>query len=278
MQTSFWSASESPSRLSPAGDASESSLGNRSYPRPLTLLKAGNHGSPLFLAHGIGGSLMQFFELLKHLDLPYPVYGMTASGMDGVEKPHDSIEEMADAFLQAIKQVQAEGPYHLIGYSLGGLVALEAAQRLRSRGEQAGFLAMIDSYPHPSYLSSRERTRLLSRLLKRRAHAAFRLRGANRLEHAARRDADSPAAQRVREAAFSAWKKYRPQFYAGSVKFVRAEVTSNFPDNARAVWASLTSDLEVETVPGDHLEMLMTHFDSLGSVLTRHLKAASCRK
>jgi thioesterase domain-containing protein len=64
---------------------------------------------------------------------------------------------MARYSLGAVKQLQPHGPYLLIGFSLGGLVALEMAQQLVAQGEKIGLLAMLDSYPHVSRLSRGQR-------------------------------------------------------------------------------------------------------------------------
>jgi hypothetical protein len=80
--------------------------------------------------------------------------------------------------------------------------------------------------------------------------------------------------RRVRDSAYVALTRYRPRFYRGKIKFVRAAVTSGFPADAAAVWAPLAQEIEVETVPGDHLGMIATHYDSLASVLSRYLREA----
>ena len=84
--------------------------------------------------------------------------------------------------------------------------------------------------------------------------------------------------QHVRDCAYQALKRYRPHYYSGKIKFVRAEISSDFPDDPVAVWANLAAEFEVETVPGDHLGILTTHFESLGSVLSRYLQEACCEK
>jgi thioesterase domain-containing protein len=63
------------------------------------------------------------------------------------------IGQLADFCVKIIQRNQARGPYHLCGYSLGGVVAYEAAARLINAGEDVGLLALIDA-PHPSFKSS----------------------------------------------------------------------------------------------------------------------------
>src|SRR5271156_3255568 len=94
----------------------------------LVLLKPGANKPPVFLAHGLGGSVIDFFQPVRQIETDHPIYGMQARGIDGLEEPLERIEDMADFYLDAIKKVQPRGPYILVGYSLGGLVVLEMAQ------------------------------------------------------------------------------------------------------------------------------------------------------
>src|SRR5208283_362006 len=130
---------------------------------PLVLLKAGTEEPPVFFAHGLGGSAMDFFQPVKHIQSGHPIYGMQARGIDGVDEPFERIEDMAQFHLDAIKELQPHGPYLLIGYSLGGLVTLEMAQRLSARGEKIALLAMLDAYPHISHLPLGQRLRIRAR-------------------------------------------------------------------------------------------------------------------
>jgi len=185
----------------------------------------------------------------------------------------ERIEDMAEVYLHAIKEVQLHGPYVLIGYSLGGLVVLEVAQRLSANGERVALLAMLDAYPHIRYLSLGERTRLIARQAKRGLHSLGNLSGSAPYQPPAGVSL-TPAMQRVRDSAYQALTRYRPRFYPGKIKFVRAEVSSAFPDDAAAVWAPLAENVEVETVPGDHLGMIAKHYECLASVLSRYLTEA----
>ena len=271
---------------------------------PLVQLKAGSEEPPVFIAHGMGGNVMDFFQLVKHIHSAHPIYGMQAKGIDGIEEPFERIEDMAGFFLKAIRALQPSGPYLLVGYSLGGLVTLEIAQRLTRIGEKVGLLAMLESYPHRRYLSVGQRLRLFARNVGRHAHTLARLpmcEGISYLIHPAERlvyvprNGSSrernrtsvgtwfrPATQRMRDRAYLALKRYQPHFYPDKIKFVRAESCSEFPDDAAAVWACLAQQIEVETVPGDHLGIINKHFQLLGAVLSRYLREATeenpCRR
>jgi thioesterase domain-containing protein/acyl carrier protein len=264
---------------------------------PLVLLKPGTQAPPVFITHGLGGSVMDFYQVVKHIQLPNAIHGMQTKGIDGVEEPFDRIEDMAQFYLDAIREVQPRGPYLLIGYSLGGLVTLEMAQRLSESGEKVALLAMLDSYPNMRYLSLGQRIRLLSHLVARHASTvtqlpmrealSYILRPSERRQHIpgdhsgrARYQSSgvSPVMQRVRDSAYLALSRYQPRFYRGAIKFVRAQVSTDFPDDPAAVWANLANQFEVETVPGDHLEIITTHFAHLACVLSRFVNEALCPK
>jgi acetoacetyl-CoA synthetase len=240
---------------------------------------------------------MDFYQLVKHLKSERPMYGMQAKGADGVDEPFDRIEDLAQFHLDAIQELQPHGPYFLVGYSLGGLVTLEMAQRLTEKGEKVALLAMIESYPHARFLSTIARARLATRMAKNRASAVGRWPIRNALSYIIRpsdrnsqvsRDGNGDAPdhvpagvsltatmQRARDCAYAALARYRPRFYNGAIKFVRAEIASDFPDDPAAVWSSLAAKFQVETVPGDHLGILSAHFETLASVISRYLAEAS---
>ena len=217
---------------------------------PLLQLKDGVEAPPIFLAHGLGGTAMDFFQLVKHIQTHRPIYGMQAKGTDGVDEPFDRIEDLAQFHLDAIKKLQPHGPYYLIGYSLGGLVTFEMAQRLTKSGEKIALLAMLESYPHPRFLSFSERVRLGARLATQRAstvgrlpirvrsHTSFALRNAGCTSlvtatetHPARYLLVHRTLRRCNALgnALTVLIAYRPRFYGGNIKFVRAETLRTSP-------------------------------------------------
>ena len=86
---------------------------------------------------------------------------------------------------------------------------------------------------------------------------------------------NTPTMQRARESAYRSFTKYRPRFYNGTIRFVKAETPTDFPDNPAAIWSALADRFHTETVPGNHLGILGTHFEKLASVVSRYLQEAS---
>ena len=242
---------------------------------PLVQLKSGSGQPPVFIAHGLGGSVMDFYQIVKHIQTPHAIHGMQAKGIDGVEEPFDRIEDMARYSLDAVRQLQPHGPYLLIGFSLGGLVTLEMAQQLIAEGETIGLLAMLDSYPHVSRLTRGQRARLSTRQTWRRVARKLQWLGVSPPYQTTVEVSPSPALQHFRDISYLALERYQPRFYPGKINFVRAAIPTDFPADPVAVWSNLAQELELNTVPGDHLGIMTTHFESLASVISSYLRDAT---
>jgi thioesterase domain-containing protein/acyl carrier protein len=100
---------------------------------------------PLFCFHGAGGNVLIYRELSRHLGSDRPFYGLQSQGLEGDKPFLTSIEDMAAVYLDEIRRVQPDGPYMLGGYCMGGIIALEVAQRLYATGEKVAMLALFDT-------------------------------------------------------------------------------------------------------------------------------------
>jgi thioesterase domain-containing protein len=248
------------------------------FPRfsPFVPLKAGSQMPPILITHGVGGRA-SFSELAKCIHTAHPVYGVQAKGVDGMEEPFERIEDMAAFYLDELNRLPAQGPYILIGYSFGGLVALEMAQRLSDEGKRVALLVLVDSYPHPRYFPLGQRLWLLAKRArghlfeKKRVHASPLPKQRSKLSF-------ELTTAHVKESDFRALARYRPRFYKGKIRFVRPESNSYLPNNPAALWKNLAAGLEVETVPGDHLSMIGKHYDALAAVLTRYVEESDVAK
>ena len=257
---------------------------------PLILLKAGV-GDPIFIVHGVGGAVIELSQLGKAIRTQRPVYAIQAKGLDGVEEPFDSITAMADYYLENIKEIQFRGPYLLVGYSFGGVVAFEMARRLSAKGEEIGLLVLLDSYTHPRSWPMNSRLSVWWRRASRRISAVTEVPFAETTAYALRRISDTarnlrtygkpygprrfridpslPAAvQRVFVSCEAALRRYEPCFYPGKVTFLRAATAVRYPSNPTRIWSHLVRELEVHTVSGEHMELVRAHVDSLAARLS----------
>jgi nonribosomal peptide synthetase DhbF len=102
---------------------------------------------PLFCIHPAGGLGWCYSGLLKHIRADYPIYGLQARSFKQPEILPQTVQEMVADYLDQIRTLQPAGPYHLLGWSFGGLVAYSLASHLRYQGEQVALLILIDAYP-----------------------------------------------------------------------------------------------------------------------------------
>lgn len=114
------------------------------WPKDLDILMPINPvGSqvPLFIVHGDNGN----YIISEHLGNDQPVYGFFHPGSEGEGIHYRSTEQMASLYLEKVLAVRPSGPYYLLGYSFGGLLAFEMAIQLQKMGNKVPFLAIIDT-------------------------------------------------------------------------------------------------------------------------------------
>jgi amino acid adenylation domain-containing protein len=208
---------------------------------------------PFFCVHGVGGNVVGFHELARHMKPDYPFYGLQSQGLDGKRPLPTRIEDMAAHYLEEIRTVQVEGPYHLGGFSFGGVVAYEMARQLLSRGEDVGLLVLFDTYasnPKPVKLMDLLRhpsqvrlSQLPSELRKkvRRTILAWRL---------------PEALKTVMRTNAHAAEQYRLQPYSGKAVLLRAGDSWRVPEDPYAKWGQLIGELEITEIGGAHMEIL----------------------
>lgn len=117
-------------------------------PHPsLVPLQTKGSGAPLFLVHGVGGSVANLRPLAGALGADRPVFGLQAPGLEAGGRSHGGIAEQAADYLRAARPLSAGRPLLLGGWSYGGIVAWEMAQQSRSEGGNVALLTLLDSRP-----------------------------------------------------------------------------------------------------------------------------------
>jgi len=253
--------------------------------------------TPLFCVHGAGGHVLCFTRLAASLNGEFPFYGMQAQGLDGKLPTHETVEDMAQCYLAAIRKVQPQGPYLLAGYSGGGVIALEMAQQLKQGGETVGLLAMIDTLDPTemrSPITVLDRARQFHRVSLRQlwnwprnrlrdlrdARFARTLAG-QRVDEAQMMDARTVDAVMV-GAHFRAQSLYQPQTYDGDILLFRAtEVGTYFLRSGDALgWDKYVKGrIDVVSFAADHKSILdEPAVSNLGEKLIDRLSRAIARQ
>ena len=86
---------------------------------------------PVFFVHPVGGNVMCYVALARHLGAGHPFYALQASGRSSER----GIEKWRLTTFRKSRLVQPGGPYALGGWSFGGIVAFEMARQLLDQGQ-----------------------------------------------------------------------------------------------------------------------------------------------
>ena len=105
------------------------------------------HSLPLFCIHPASGFSWSYSRLIQHIPSDHPIYGLQARNLIQQRAVPTTIEDMSREYLEFIREIQPVGPYNLVGWSVGGLVAHAIATHLQSQGQEVALLALLDSYP-----------------------------------------------------------------------------------------------------------------------------------
>lgn len=119
---------------------------DRQHPTLVPLRVEGSR-RPLFCVAGGGGLALAFVPLVRHLDPELPVWGLQAHSLEHRGRPDWSVRSAARRHVRELRSVQPHGPYRLLGYSFGGVLALEVARQLTAAGEVVESLVVLDAFP-----------------------------------------------------------------------------------------------------------------------------------
>lgn len=249
---------------------------------------------PLFIVHGVGGNVLGFYSLAKRMEEDQPVYGIQAQALLPDQEAQLRLEDMAVQYVKDIRAVCPNGPYHLLGFSFGGLVAYEIAQQLTAAGLKVGLVGMLDTR-QPEWMRGvpalgplHKRIYLRMRLLYLRTHRrkgrlrylwrrlGERVQRASYM-YAANKGAGkvASAVRNVREINFVAGVSYTVRPYLGKVTIFKAEsdpMEQPLPEDLN--WGLYaTGGLAIKQLPGDHGRILFEPgLSALAAELTERLR------
>ena len=231
-------------------------------------LKAEGEKTPLFCVHAGGGHVFFFQDLAKNLPKDQPVYTIQPLGLDGKHRLHESIEEMAAHYIKAIKQVQPQGPYQLLGTCFSNSVVLEMSHQLKKTNDKVSFLTMIDSAPVHLFGNDPDTTQTwknFADLLKRGDFSRIKRKIENRLwkkpvpkMEAVNTTAANENLRKTIDAMNDMYARYDWKPTTSRIHFIRSAEFSGRRDKNYHLqqWKKLAAGgLEVHVVPGHHISL-----------------------
>jgi amino acid adenylation domain-containing protein len=226
---------------------------------PLVAFRPGGTRRPLFAVHPVSGQVLCFAELARRLGPDQPFFGLQAPALSGDGAPPATVEAMAALYVAALRTVQPSGPYRLLGYSMGGLIAFEMARQLRDLGDTVELLGLLDSrLPAPGDVLDVD-----GAAVRQEAQTLGLL--PDGLD-----EAEVARTVAVVRANLHALASYAPGRYPGHVTLIRAqEAEGDAQADGTRGWGDLAGGgLTVERVPGSHETMLdPPHVDALAAAL-----------
>jgi amino acid adenylation domain-containing protein len=235
--------------------------------RSLVAVQPKGDKTPLFLVPPAATTALRFSKLASHLGTDRPIYSFDSLGLDGITKPHSSVEEMAADYIREMRLIQTQGPYLLGGMCLGAHVALEMAQQLLVAGQDTSLLIVMDAGPPVNGPSWRRPVRSRFHYLHRLAHHFKHRTVVNglllpKLQIFFRRSAKAinPVTnriQKVKDIQDEAWRRYIAQPYSGNAVLFQSEMYHKRGYYQR--WEEVLLHLVVYVTPGTtHRDMLTT--------------------
>jgi thioesterase domain-containing protein len=230
--------------------------------------------TPLFIIHGAGGNVIRFYQLAKLVGTDHPIYGVQAQSLLAGQPALLRLEDQAAFYLDEIREIQPRGPYYFLGYSFGGMVALEIAHRLRALGEKVELLGMLDSRQRDYLTLMQRKDSVRVKVDRRIARFLGNLSSLSLLEKAdyiwkklltrfLRRTYMLASALGIRsvpsfmkstdDISWLAAMNYRPRRWPGRITLFRASIQPDPRLPLDLGWTPYAEDgVEVHELPGDH--------------------------
>ncbi len=235
-------------------------------------------GAPLFCVHPAAGLSWAYAPLAQRIGGDRPVYGLQLPTLSGGPAP-ESVTALAQRYVEEIRRIQPHGPYHLLGWSLGGVVAHAVAVELRRGGERVDTLALLDSHLSVRGAGSvgiRDMLRDLGVPFDAEQEPTYE-QASELLDAALGGDTGLTAAHLERihrgsAAALRAARRHGPATFDGDVLFFTA-VRSAAPVAAVAAWHNVVSgEIHQYRIDCDHHEMVSPHaVEAIVQVLSARL-------
>ncbi|WP_235678581.1 thioesterase domain-containing protein [Agrobacterium vitis] len=158
--------------LWPSPQALARAIENGAYlnlPKIIEIRKGSTDKTLIVFAGGLS-CFLEVQDFIQRLHFPGRILGMSLTPFDNTSRDPAVVEDEIHTCITALREASIPGPYCLMGYSFGGVLALELARALKDSGQDVAFLGLIDTpqseYIWPLAVWSRFMLKRLTRRLK----------------------------------------------------------------------------------------------------------------
>ena len=125
-----------------------------------------NRLNNLFFIHDVYGEVEMYVDFCMNLNAGFNYWGIKADKIEDFAPREINLKDIAKNYIKKIKKIQPHGPYHIAGWSRGGLIAFEMIGQLEQAGEHIRFFSIIDSasVPRKTYRKSEGKLTVKSEL------------------------------------------------------------------------------------------------------------------
>ncbi|WP_460060383.1 non-ribosomal peptide synthase/polyketide synthase [Pseudomonas sp. H2_H09] len=102
--------------------------------------------APLFCVHAGFGTVFDYEPLARALGAERQVIALQSRMLLDPLWKDQSLQDMARDYVGYLRQQQPQGPYHLVGWSLGGTLAALMVAELQRQGQTVALLGLLDTY------------------------------------------------------------------------------------------------------------------------------------
>ncbi|MEM9632521.1 MAG: thioesterase domain-containing protein [Pseudomonadota bacterium] len=276
----------------------------------LLQIKDGDKRRPLIIFAGGVSCFLEIKHILNGLSEDCAVFGMNLTRFNKPRTDPAVVADEVNACMDELERQGISGPVSLLGYSFGGIFALELARALRANGKKVEFLGLIDTpqsehaWPMLTWGGF-----LLHRIRRKTRRIAYGLRAVGKKPVSGSKSAckprERPFLYRLRPILFRfchpsirgypelapEWVDgntpdyecagrqllrmkglYRPSVYDGDLVFYRAKGGSPNDCDPRKIWARYLPNAKWVDVRGNHLSVIVgKNGETIGRDISRRM-------
>jgi amino acid adenylation domain-containing protein len=252
----------------------------------LVSIKAKGTKDPLYIIQGDSGNILNFSNLIKHIDKEQPLYGLKAIGLDGIYGKFENLSDIADLYIQEIIKHNPVGPYFIAGYSSGAYIAVEVRKQLAKLGKQVKPIIIIDA--DAGMTEYKKKYKLLPKKIKRHYPRIFNYLKSSLSQLGNKKDDLATSVhqvslfkqqlskedKRVKNKRERAFRNYEIQPFDDKIYLLKAKISVHYVDYGDLLgWEKYAKDgVKLCEVKGDHFSILLPPYvEEFTASLQKHL-------